>query len=142
MWPRVFAFVCICIIKFIPDRVLCFSKALSSLYLKLPVKLCVLETSPLICPLANVDIACEILKVPVFVGRVFFILIRNLDLQNDMSKEISQFYHYYYYSLRIASVLKVELLGNPLLYVFVSFFGPDRAERSIAFQSDFELTDQ
>ena len=53
-------------------------------------------------------IACEILKVPVFVGRVFFILIRNLDLQNDMSKEISQFYHYYYYSLRIASVLKVE----------------------------------
>ena len=88
-------------------------------------------------------IACEILKVPVFVGRVFFILIRNLDLQNDMSKEISQFYHYYYYSLRIASVLKVEWLGNPLsLYVFVSFFGPGRAERSIAFLSDFELTDQ
>ena len=59
-----------------------------------------------------------------------------------MSKEISQFYHYYYYSLRIESVLKVEWLGNPLLYVFVSFFGPDRAERSIAFLSDFELTDQ
>ena len=25
MWPRVFAFVCICTIKFVPDRVLCFS---------------------------------------------------------------------------------------------------------------------
>ena len=53
-------------------------QALSSWYLKLPVKLCFLEASPLICPLANVDIACEPLKVPVFVGRVFFILIRNL----------------------------------------------------------------
>ena len=29
-------------------------------------------------------------------------------------------------------LIKVELLGNPLLYVFVSFFGPDRAQRSIA----------
>ena len=71
-------------------------QALSGWYLKLAVKLCFLEASPLICPLANVDIACEILKVPVFVGRVFFILIRNLDLQNGMSKEISQFYHSYY----------------------------------------------
>ena len=59
-------------------------QALSSWYLKLPVKLCFLEASPLICPLANVGIACEPLKVPVFVGRVFFILIRNLDLQNGM----------------------------------------------------------
>ena len=31
----------------------------------------------------------------------------------------------------------MEWLGNPLLYVFVSFFGPDRAERSIAFRSQF-----
>ena len=29
----------------------------------------------------------------------------------------------------------VEWLGDPLLYVFVSFFGPDRAQRSIAFLS-------
>ena len=57
---------------------------LSSWYLKLPVKLCVLEASPLIChpppPLAN-EIVREILKVPVFVGGVFFILTRDLDLQ-------------------------------------------------------------
>ena len=32
-------------------------------------------------------------------------------------------------------VIKVEWLGNPLLYVFVSFFGSDRAQRSIAFLS-------
>ena len=33
-------------------------------------------------------------------------------------------------------VIKVEWLGNPLLLaVFVSFFGPDRAQRSIAFLS-------
>ena len=30
---------------------------------------------------------------------------------------------------------KVEWLGNPLLQVFVSVFGPDRAQRSIAFLS-------
>ena len=57
---------------------------LSSCYLKLPVKLCVLEASLLIChpppPLAN-EIVCENLKVPVFVGGVFFILTRDLDLQ-------------------------------------------------------------
>ena len=29
----------------------------------------------------------------------------------------------------------MEWLGNPLLYVFVSFFGPDRAQRSITFLS-------
>lgn len=36
-------------------------------------------------------------------------------------------------------------LDSLLCYVFVSsaeFLGPDRAERSIAFLSDFELTDQ
>ena len=32
-------------------------------------------------------------------------------------------------------VTKVEWLGNPLLYGFVSFFGSDRAQRSIAFLS-------
>ena len=30
-----------------------------------------------------------------------------------------------------SKLIKVELLGNPLLYVFVSFFGPDRVQRSI-----------
>ena len=39
---------------------------------------------------------CEILKVPVFVGRVFFTVIRILDLQNSMccitQKEINRLY--------------------------------------------------
>ena len=30
------------------------------------------------------ELVCEILKLPVFVGRVFFILIRNLDLQKSV----------------------------------------------------------
>ena len=34
-----------------------------------------------------------------------------------------------------AWLIKVEWLGDPLLYVFVSFFGPDRTQRSIAFLS-------
>ena len=34
-----------------------------------------------------------------------------------------------------AWLIIVEWLGDPLLYVFVSFFGPDRAQRSIAFLS-------
>ena len=42
------------------------------------------------------ELECEILKVPVFVGRVFFILIQNLDLQSAMccirQKEINQLY--------------------------------------------------
>ena len=35
-----------------------------------------------------------------------------------------------------------ETRQTPLLYVFVSFFGPDHAQRSIAFLYHFELTDQ
>ena len=34
-----------------------------------------------------------------------------------------------------AWLIIVEWLGDPLLYVFVRFFGPDRAQRSIAFLS-------
>ena len=30
-----------------------------------------------------------------------------------------------------SKLIKVEWLENPLLYVFVNFFGPDRAQRSI-----------
>ena len=30
--------------------------------------------------------------------------------------------------------LILDWLGNPLLLVFVSFFGPDRAQRSVAFR--------
>ena len=55
---------------------------------KLPVKLCVLEASPLVCPLSNEAMrwtCVRNLKVPVFVGLVFIILIRNIqDLQNDI----------------------------------------------------------
>ena len=50
------------------------------------MKLCILEASPLICPLAN-ECVCEVLKVPVFVGQVFFMLIRNLDLQRGVSEK-------------------------------------------------------
>ena len=35
----------------------------------------------------------------------------------------------------IVNLLKVKWLGNPLLSVFVRFFGPERAQRSIAFLS-------
>ena len=42
------------------------------------------------------ELVCEILKLPVFVGRVFFILIRNLDLQKSVccikQKGINRFY--------------------------------------------------
>ena len=34
-----------------------------------------------------------------------------------------------------AWLIKVEWLGDPLLYVFVSFFRPDRTQRSTAFLS-------
>ena len=30
-----------------------------------------------------------------------------------------------------SKLIKVELLGNPLLYVFVTFFGSDLVQRSI-----------
>ena len=43
----------------------------------------------------------------------------------------------------IIVIIESGMIGKPfVIYVFVSFFGPDRAERSIAFLSDFELTDQ
>ena len=64
---------------------------LSNWYLTLPVKLCVLEASPLIFLLANEaiwdELVCEILKVPLFFRRVFFILIRNSDLQRNVSEK-------------------------------------------------------
>ena len=34
-----------------------------------------------------------------------------------------------------AWLIIADWLGDPLLYVFVSFFGPDRTQRSVAFLS-------
>ena len=53
-------------------------------FVKLPVKLCsqVHRTFALSSNSSlSFELDCESLKVPIFVVRVFFILIRNLDLQ-------------------------------------------------------------